>query len=131
MKNAFIAVAALAVAVTAGVVAYRLSADALAMIVGVVLGFAALIPTVILAVVFLRRQSNQATDTRPAAPQAPVVVIAGGFPAQMLPQQPAPYTAQQQFLPPPTVQQPRQFRMVGYEATDAIEVSDAEWSVRG
>ncbi len=127
MRNAILLILAAAAAALAGVMAWRLSADALAMILGVLLGFLALIPALIIAVVALRR--SQETAPPPGAPiaQPPVVVVSGGFP-QMLPRQgqPAGYGAQAMLPAPPLASAPRQFRVMGYEATD--EADNEAWS---
>ena len=132
MRNAILLILAAAAAALAGVMAWRLSADALAMILGVLLGFLALIPALIIAVVALRR--SQETAPPPGAPiaQPPVVVVSGGFP-QMLPMgqgqvQPAGYGAQAMLPAPPPSSAQRQFRVMGYEATDAVDLQDDEWS---
>lgn len=121
MKNAIILAVAAGVAALAGVMAYRLSTDALAMVLGVVLGFMALIPALIIAVVALRRNHELPPPPAQTMSQPPVVVVSGGFP-QMLPMgqpqgQQAPF-ANQAMLPPPPQAAPRQFRVLGYEATD-------------
>ncbi len=130
MRNAIILIIAAAAAALAGVMAYRLSADALAMILGVILGFLALIPALIIAVVALRRSQEQTPPPAAHASQPPVVVVSGGFP-QMLPmgQGPAqmPGYGAQAMLPPPQ-SAPRQFRVLGYEATDAVDLQNDEWS---
>lgn len=132
MRNAILLILAAAAAALAGVMAYRLSADALAMILGVILGFLALIPALIIAVVALRRTQEQTPPPSAHTAQPPVVVVSGGFP-QMLPMgqalpQPGGYNAQAMLPPPPPQSAPRQFRVLGYEATDAVELQDDEWS---
>lgn len=118
-----------AVATFTGVVAYRLSSDALAMIIGVVLGLAALIPTLLLAAVFLRRKQEDEGPKPMYQPQPPVIVVGGGFPSQMLPQQQSGHLdPTQAMIPAPPAQQPRQFRMMGYEETEAVDLNDDEWS---
>lgn len=132
MKNTLIATFVLVVAVLAGVVAYRLSADALAIIVGVVLGFLALIPALIILVLVLRRRESEPPPAQPPAFTPPVVVVSGypQMPPSMLAQQPAsPYgSLNPPMLPAPQPQ--RQFRVMGYEATDANDTRgvDAGWS---
>lgn len=132
MRNAILLILAAAAAALAGVMAWRLSADALAMILGVLLGFLALIPALIIAVVALRRSQETAAPptTSTHASQPPVVVVSGGFP-QMLPMgqvQPAGYGVQAMLPAPPPSSAPRQFRVMGYEATDAVDLQDDEWS---
>jgi uncharacterized SAM-binding protein YcdF (DUF218 family) len=134
MRNAILLILAAAAAALAGVMAYRLSADALAMILGVLLGFLALIPALIIAVVALRRSQEQAAPPPPGAhtSQPPVVVVSGGGWPQMLPMgQPAAQPGSfgpQAMLPAPPPSAPRQFRIMGYEATDAVDLQDDEWS---
>ncbi len=132
MKNTLIATFVLVVAVLAGVVAYRLSADALAIIVGVVLGFLALIPALIILVLVLRRREPEAPPVQTPAFNPPVVVVSGypQMPPSMLAQQPvSPYgSLNPPMLPAPQPQ--RQFRVMGYEATDHNDPRgvDAGWS---
>ena len=69
MKQTIIAVSVVAAIVLAAVVAYRLSVDALALIAGVVLGVLTLIPTFVLAVMFMRRSNKEDAGTRPSDAQ--------------------------------------------------------------
>ena len=118
-----------AVATFTGVVAYRLSSDALAMIIGVILGLAALLPTVLLAAVILRRKQDDEEPRPMYQPQPPVIVVGGGFPSQLLPQQhPGQHDPSQAMIPAPPAERPRQFRMMGYEETEAVDLQDSEWS---
>ena len=79
------------------VVGTRLSSDAIAVLVGVIAGVAASIPTALLLIaVTRRREEEQYTeryeDPRRSAP--PVVVVAPGGVPQVLPQYPGSYPAQ-------------------------------------
>lgn len=132
MRNAILLILAAAAAALAGVMAYRLSADALAMILGVILGFLALIPALIIAVVALRRSQEQtAPPPSTHSSQPPVVVVSGGFPSMLPMGQAGPpngFGAQAMLPAPPPQAAPRQFRVLGYEATDAVDLHDDEWS---
>ena len=134
MRKILIAAFVAAIAAVAGVMTARLSTDALAMIVGVVLGLAALIPTLILTVLMLRRKDDQAEDhMRPPMyhqPQPPVVVVSGGGYPQMMPQMQGAMNGApaQAMIPAPPAQRQREFRMMGYESTDAIELREDEWA---
>ena len=133
MKNVLVAILVAVTAVMAGVVAYRLSADALAIIVGVLLGLLALIPALIIGVVLLRR-SQPTSLPMPPAPQAPpVIVVSGGFHPAAFPQQMGMPMSQPQppMLPAPAYQQPRQFRVMGYEPAETVDLHDEEWSSLG
>ena len=67
---------------------------------------------------------------RPMLNQPPVVVISGGYPAphfqQPLAAQSAAYSAP--LLPAPSQPPQRQFRVMGYESADAVNLADDEWS---
>lgn len=110
-----------AVAITlAAVVAYRLSVDALALMVGVILGMVMLIPTLALAFFLLRKQSReeQAEQSQPRAfGQPPVIVVSGGYPPTMMPTQPT-QNAQPALMAP---QPQRQFRVFGFEGAEMGE----------
>lgn len=116
-----------AVTVTlAAVVAYRLSVDALALIVGVFLGILVLIPTLVLSFFLLRKQSREerAEASRAQAfGQPPVVIVSGGYPAAMM--SPPPNQNPQPALTVPKPQ--RQFRVLGFEGTEMDEQEDAVW----
>lgn len=130
MKTFLTIVIAVAVATLVGMVAYRLSSDALAIIVGVVLGLAALVPTLVMVAILLRRGQ---TDTEPKPmyqPQPPVIVVSGGYPAAMTqqPQQAALPDPSHALIPAPPAQPPRKFRMMGYESTESVDLQDNEWA---
>ena len=130
MKTIIAVVSAAAVATLVGVIAYRLSSDALAIIVGVILGLVALIPTLFMVAILLRR--NQADEEpRPMyQPQPPVVVVSGGYPTPFAqqPQQAALPDPSQALIPAPPAQPPRKFRMMGYESTEALDMQEHEWA---
>jgi hypothetical protein len=105
------------------VVGTRLSSDAIAVLVGVVAGVAASIPTALLLIVVTRRRDENDKETyyeerRREGP--PVIVVAPGGAPQALPQYMGGYQAQ---LPPPTGR--RRFRVMGYE-DDELEPLEAE-----
>lgn len=77
MKKALIP-SIVVVAVLAGVVSYRLSTDALALIVGAMLGLLVMIPVLAVLIWVLRGQARGATDGayRPStSPLPPVIVV--------------------------------------------------------
>ncbi len=96
MKKALIPSIVVVVAVLAGVVSYRLSTDALALIVGVMLGLLVMVPVLAVLIWVLRGQVRGATDGayRPSAsPPPPVIVVQSPAP---------PYASSPQayFVPP-------------------------------
>jgi len=130
VKTIIAILAALAMMTLVGVIAYRLSSDALAIIVGVLLGLAALIPTLIMIGILLRRNQPETEAQHPMyQPQPPVIVVSGGYPGQFAqqPQQPALPDPAQALIPPPPVQPQRRFRMMGYESTEAVDLRENEW----
>lgn len=127
MKQALIATLVLSVVVAVGVVAYRLSTDALALIVGVGLGFLALVPTVVVALVLGRRRTEPLPPTFPYG-QPPVIVVSGGQPV-------LPTTAEtrpgQHALPPPAElvpTTPRRFRVLGLETLENAQPEPDRWT---
>jgi hypothetical protein len=101
------------VVVLALVVAKQMSTEAMAVVIGVVCGVLASIPTsVLLLVVLIRRDGQRQEEVsrrRDASRSQPVVVIQGGVP-QALQQGPQPgYWPS----PPPGPSASRQFRVVG------------------
>jgi len=130
MKTLVAIVLAAAAATLVGVIAYRLSADALAIIVGVILGLAALVPTLVMVAILLRRSQGD-DETRPMyQPQPPVIVVSGGYspPIAQQPQQAALPDPANALIPAPPVQPQRQFRMMGYESTETMDVQEREWA---
>ena len=120
--------------VLAAVVSIRLSTDALSIIVGALLGMAAILPTIILVGYLLKKQQDAMTaTTQPNPMQPPVVVVSGGMlPSQYFqPQAQTKHPANQPMLPPPSQTAPRQFRLMGYEDVDRVELSDEEWVMAG
>ncbi len=132
MKTIIIATFIAVLAVLSGVIAYRLSADALAIIIGVVIGVVAIVPSLLMSFLMVRRQQVRDDEQfRAVQPQAqpPVVVVSGGFPAHMLSPQAMPQPQPQGLIPPrPPAAQQREFRMMGYESTEAVELQQDEWS---
>ncbi len=128
MKTIITILAALAVMTLVGVIAYRLSSDALAIIIGVILGLAALIPTFVMIGILLRRNQNDETPQPSYQPQPPVIVVSGGYTPPFAQQQQAalPNPAQA-LIPPPPAQPQRKFRMMGYESTEAVDLNEHEW----
>ena len=130
MKTIITIVIAAAVVTLVGVVAYRLSSDALAIIIGVVLGLAALVPTLVMVAILLRRSQMDAEPKPMYQPQPPVVVVSGGYAAPMMqqPQQAALPNPSQALIPAPPAQPPRKFRMMGYESTESVDLQEHEWA---
>jgi hypothetical protein len=95
------------------IVGKKMSADAMAIVVGVVCGVVASIPTAILLLIMSARRDRQ----RPQPPAnrngsyPPVVVIQGGAPQSLPPGQPPGYWP----APPPAPAADRQFHVVGGE----------------
>lgn len=89
----------------------RMSSDALAVLVGVVAGVAASIPTALLLMAVTRRREEERPEPMEERyrAQPPVIVVAPGSAPQSLPQYPA-YQPYQQL---PARQ--RQFRVMGHE----------------
>ncbi len=135
MKQALIATVVLSVVVLVGVIAYRLSTDALALIVGVGLGFLALVPTVVVALVLGRRKTEPLPPTLPYG-QPPVIVVSSGQPVlpaaagSVGPTAPEAW-AGQPALPSagamvPTA--PRRFRVLGLEALEGDQQESDRWT---
>jgi hypothetical protein len=75
MKRALVPGIVVAAAVAAGVVSYRLSTDALALIVGVLLGLLVMIPVLGVLVWVLRGQMRHAMDSASPIPAPPPVIV--------------------------------------------------------
>jgi uncharacterized SAM-binding protein YcdF (DUF218 family) len=133
MKKIFAIGALVIIGVLAAVVSFRLSTDALSIIVGAILGMIAILPTIMLVGYLLKKNQDAMLANAAQAHQAqpPVVVVSGGvLPSHLVqPQTPAP--AAQPMLPPPSQAPPRKFRLMGYEETDQVELSDEEWIMAG
>jgi len=113
------------------VVGTRLSQDAIGVLVGVIAGVAASIPTALLLIVVMRRRDREPEpdyyeERRQNAP--PVIVVAPGAAPQMLPQYPGAYPQQQLSAPQGSR---RQFRVMGLdeEEPDTVEgeTAGATW----
>ena len=122
MKRAIVLVAAAFAVALAIVVGNRMSADAMAVVVGVVCGVLASVPTSLLLIWALGRRGGGAMaglDSQPrnGAQYPPVVVVnpGPGYGASMYGPPAAPYMDQRQMLPPAG---PRTFRVVGDEETN-------------
>jgi len=125
----FIAVAIIVVLATmTGIIGFRLSTDALSIIVGAVLGMSAILPTIAMAAYLLKKNQETAQQQQHHIPQPPVVVVGGMMPAQYMPGQPqqaAPGTAG--MLPPPASSAPRRFHLMGYDDAESVDVNDEGW----
>jgi len=121
MKRAVVVVSAAFAVSLAVVIGYRMSAEAMAVVVGVVCGVVASVPTSLLLVWALARrgQANGAADGQgrvgPGSHYPPVVVVnpgpGYGVSAYGMP----PLSSAERSLPPPTG--PRTFKVVGQEET--------------
>jgi len=129
-----IAIAAIVMAgVMTAIVGFRLSTDALSIIIGALLGMVAVLPTIALVAYLLKKnQEAMAQHPQQGFQQPPVVVVSGGMmpPQYFQPQQPSAQNAPA--LPPPPSQSiPRKFHLMGYEDTERLELSDDEWAAAG
>jgi len=123
MKHVLIAIPIAATITLVGVLSFRLSVDALALIVGVLLGMVALVPIVVIGGLVLRRTLEKRDAEQhgsPLTPQPPVIVISGGMPSTWL------SPTQQQPTAPPALTnqsspQPRKFHVLGFAEDDEIE----------
>ncbi len=128
MKHTLIAILVAATITLVGVLSFRLSIDALALIAGVLLGIIALVPTLLIGALVLRRvleRQETGQHTARTSAQPPVIVVSGGVPSTWLP------PAQQQPASPPALMsqaspQRRKFHVLGFEEDDEIE-QDAPW----
>lgn len=123
----------LVIGIMTAVIGFRLSTDALSIIVGAVLGMAAILPTIVLVAFLLKKNQESLTGhPQPMQQQPPVVVVSGGMmPPQYFQQQQPPSQAPQAMLPPPRQSAPRQFHLMGYEDADHLEMSDDDWAAAG
>ena len=123
---------AVAFVVTLGVViGTRMSSDALAVLVGVIAGVAASIPTALLLMAVTRRREMPYRDRYEEAQRSsspPVIVVTPGSMPQQLPPYANAYPYQSQM--PPSNQR-RQFRVMGYEdeqdASIEVEADGSSW----
>jgi hypothetical protein len=104
------------------VVGTRMSSDAIAVLVGVIAGVAASIPTALLLMVVTQRRAQEPPPARRRSHRSspPVIVVA---PGNQLHGQHSPYLprgAYEALEPSP----PRQFRIMGYEDEDAASSED-------
>lgn len=98
----------------AAAVAYRLSNEGLAVVVGVICGVTATIPASLLVLLVVRRQEEQRREQRGPDPVSPPVVVVQPPASQG-------WTGSQwgQTLPPPLDSTPpRQWRIIGEEEDD-------------
>ena len=107
------------------VVGTRLSSDAIAILVGVIAGVGASIPTALLLMAVTRRQELPREDSEPyderrQAPPPIIVVTPGATPQQQLP-----YSSGYSY-PVPAPAPRRQFRVVGYDAEDEQAAGEAK-----
>jgi len=127
----FAAVAVIVVLATmTGIVGFRLSTDALSIIVGAVLGMAAILPTIILVGYLLKKNQEAMQHQQHNVSQPPVVVVGGMMPAPYPPPQPQQAvgpTNPAGMLPPPTPSTPRRFHLMGYDDTESVDVNDDGW----
>ncbi|MBC7261471.1 MAG: hypothetical protein H5T63_05615 [Chloroflexi bacterium] len=108
----------------AAIVGVRMSAESMAVVVGIVCGVAASIPmsAVILFLMGKRSQPCEPAWHQQRAPYPPVVVIQGGSPMRQMPSRNDYYTEVQ---PPMMIQEPqRQFRIIGSQWAPAAKTEE-------
>ena len=116
MKKAILAFVGVAVIALVIAVGKQMSPDAMAVVVGIVCGIGASIPTSLLMLIMARRRDDQQhQEPMRGNPQMPSIMIvnpAGGYAAPNQPQA-------NQYLPPAySANMPRQFQVVGTDAQD-------------
>jgi hypothetical protein len=115
MKKAILAFVGITIVALAIAVGKQMSSDAMAVIVGIVCGIGASIPTSLLMLMLTRRREPERQEPAHGTPQMPSIMIvnpAGGYGA---PYQPS----ANQYLPPAYgASMPRQFQIVGADAQD-------------
>ncbi len=92
-------------------VAYRLSTESMAVVVGMVCGLSALIPFVLITLALLRQSQTPSPGSGPPPQGPPVIVIQPG-PTQPAPWMPSPPAPPQ---PPVHTSEPPDFRIIGDE----------------
>ncbi|NOX63931.1 MAG: hypothetical protein GXP42_18610 [Chloroflexi bacterium] len=113
--------------VVAGVVVYRLSSDALALIIGVFLGLLALGPALAVLALMTRRRTDEPSRVAGlhANHQPPIIIVSGGHPPVPPVQSLEPRSQLAAgFIPPPATSQPRRFRVMGCELSDVLDADD-------
>ena len=114
MKRVLVVVAGIIVLALAIMVGGKMSADAMAVVVGVVCGIGASIPTSLLMLLLMRRREEEPEEQPRPMPQMPSIMIVNPGGGAVGPyQQPA-----SQFLPPFNAGAPRQFHVVGADGFD-------------
>lgn len=96
------------------VVGQRMSSEAMAVVIGVVCGVLAGIPTSVLLLVVMRAQQRRSGNDQPPSPQAqyPPVIVVGGMPQQLqAPRDPGMVDGEWRQLSAPR----REFRVIGEE----------------
>ncbi len=99
------------VAVLAGVVSYRLSTDALALIVGVLLGLLIMAPLAALVAWVLRGQQRAGVPAAPPPVQPAVIILQPPASSASTPYWAPPAPDPAQGLPPPAISQPRNWTL--------------------
>jgi len=117
MKRWVLLISGVFAAVLAVVVGKRMSAEAMAVVIGVVCGVAASIPTSLLVVWALGQRQERQRESQGMAGYPPVVIVQGGLPA--------PY-GMGSYNPPATLRttQPRHFTILGTEDEPAYDNRD-------
>lgn len=129
-----IAIGAIVVfSIMAGIIGFRLSTDALSIIVGAVLGMLAVFPTIALVAYLLKKnQETLVSQQQHSIQQPPIVVVSGGMmPPQYFQPQQQPAQKTPGLLPPPVQSTPRKFHLMGYEDAESMELSDDDWAAMG
>ena len=131
MKKIIVIGVITSVAVMTGVLGFRLSTEALSIIVGTILGMMAVLPTIVL-VGFLLKKNQETTlnQAQSVQHQPPVIVVSGGMAPHAFFQPPPPQN-QPAILPPTSQTAPRRFHLMGYEDVEGVEISDEGWREAG
>jgi hypothetical protein len=124
MKKYIFALAGIFVSTVAIVLALRMSPDAMAVIIGIICGMLASVPTTVLLMYTMRQRDQQQQQfyQQQHGPQYPPVVVVNGQPQQGYPAPPS-QAAGHGFLPSPM--NGRSFRVVGQEANQGETFGEA------
>jgi hypothetical protein len=108
------------------VIGVRMSSDAIAVLVGVIAGVAASVPTALLLMAVTRRQEEEYPEPyyeEPRQPPSPpVIVVAPGS----VPQSLSPYSQPYPYRVTGPADRQREFRVMGYEEEEQPPGSEAE-----
>jgi len=115
MKRAIVAFLAIVVVALAIVAGTRMTPDAMAVVVGIVCGIGASIPTSLVMLLLMRRRDEAQAEPPRAVPQMPTVMIVNPAGGNVAPYQ----LPGNQYMPPAYgTAMPRQFQVVGADSQD-------------